>query len=217
MIVVAPSVLRCWWPVWLERRQQPVPLMLNLELVATVVLAALVFGEHLGARVLAGSALILAAGVLLVWQPGAADRRCAVGGRACLCWGIDNNLTAHLDQIAPEHISFLKGAVAGTANLDRARRLAGLDRPCDAGGRAGHRCVRLRRADHVVGAQPAISARRGSGLRRRRSSVPWSRVLLGDPASVTQVLAMGWPLSECGCPWIRPPARARARAHNPRP
>lgn len=93
-------------------------LMLNLELVATVALAALFFHEHLGRRVVAGGALILSAGLLLVWQPGAELTVGAVlVAGACLCWGLDNNLTARIDQVAPEHITFLKGAVAGTANL----------------------------------------------------------------------------------------------------
>lgn len=99
---------------------------MNLELVATVVLAALVFGEHLGHRVVAGAGCVLAAGVILVWQPGVSA---TTGGllvaAACLCWGLDNNLTARIDQVAPEHIAFAKGAVAGTANLAIGLALAG--------------------------------------------------------------------------------------------
>lgn len=93
-------------------------LSLNLELVATVALATLFFREHLGGRLLAGASAILAAGVILVWQPGA---ELSVGALfvagACLCWGLDNNLTAGIDQVAPAHITFLKGAVAGVASL----------------------------------------------------------------------------------------------------
>ena len=36
---------------------------------------------------------------------------------ACVCWGLDNCVTAGIDQVAPEHVVFVKGAVAGTANL----------------------------------------------------------------------------------------------------
>src|SRR5262245_26808950 len=46
-------------------------LLLNVELVATVVVAALVFREHLGARFLASAGLIAVAGALLTWQTGA--------------------------------------------------------------------------------------------------------------------------------------------------
>lgn len=93
-------------------------LMLNLELVATIVLAAVFFREHLGRRVVAGAGAVLTAGVLLVWQPAAELTVGAVFvAGACVCWGVDNNLTTRVDQVAPEHITFLKGAVAGSANL----------------------------------------------------------------------------------------------------
>jgi drug/metabolite transporter (DMT)-like permease len=93
-------------------------LLLNVELVATMAIAALAFREHLGRRLLGAAALVAAAGVLLVWQPGAAFD---VGGLlivgACACWGIDNSVTARIDQFSPEQITFAKGAVAGSANL----------------------------------------------------------------------------------------------------
>jgi hypothetical protein len=36
---------------------------------------------------------------------------------ACVAWGIDNSATSRVDQIAPHHVTFLKGVVAGTVNL----------------------------------------------------------------------------------------------------
>ena len=93
-------------------------LLLNFELVATLVIAAVVFREHLGNRLVAAAALVGAAGALLVWQPGSAFD---VGGLlvvgACVCWGIDNSVTARIDQLSPEQITFTKGAVAGSLNL----------------------------------------------------------------------------------------------------
>ena len=93
-------------------------LLLNFELVATLAIAAVVFREHLGRRLVAAAALVGVAGVLLVWQPGVAFD---VGGLfvigACVCWGIDNSVTARIDQLSPEQITFAKGAVAGTVNL----------------------------------------------------------------------------------------------------
>jgi drug/metabolite transporter (DMT)-like permease len=93
-------------------------LLLNFELVATLVLAAIVFHEYLGRRLVAAAALVTFAGVLLVWQPGTAID---VGGLfiigACICWGVDNSVTARIDQLSPEQITFTKGAVAGTVNL----------------------------------------------------------------------------------------------------
>jgi hypothetical protein len=35
---------------------------------------------------------------------------------ACFCWAIDNSVTAALDELAPAHITFAKGAIAGTVN-----------------------------------------------------------------------------------------------------
>ena len=101
-------------------------LLLNFELVATAAIAAIVFHEHLGRRVLASVALVLTAGVLLVWQPGAGLE---IGGLfvigACIAWGIDNSSTARIDQLAPEQITFAKGAVAGTSNLVLGLAIAG--------------------------------------------------------------------------------------------
>lgn len=34
---------------------------------------------------------------------------------ACVCWAIDNAVTAGLDELAPAHITLAKGLVAGTA------------------------------------------------------------------------------------------------------
>jgi drug/metabolite transporter (DMT)-like permease len=93
-------------------------LLLNFELVATLTIAAVLFREHLGRRLLAAAGLIGLAGVLLVWQPGVAFD---VGGLliigACVCWGIDNSVTARIDQLSPEQITFTKGSVAGTVNV----------------------------------------------------------------------------------------------------
>lgn len=93
-------------------------ILLNLELVATVVLAATLFREHLGRRVLAGAALVAAGGALLVWEPGAA---LSVGALliagACVCWGLDNCVTAKIDDLSPESVVLAKGTVAGSVNL----------------------------------------------------------------------------------------------------
>jgi len=93
-------------------------ILLNLELVATVILAATIFGEHLGRRVVVGAAIVTAAGVALVWEPGA---DLSIGAlfiaAACVAWGVDNGVTAKIDQLSPETVVLLKGFVAGTANV----------------------------------------------------------------------------------------------------
>lgn len=93
-------------------------LLLNMELVATVVLAATLFREHLGRNMLVAAALVTVAGALLVWEPGATANLSAlliVG--ACVCWGLDNSVTSRIDQVSPQHVTFLKGIVAGSVNL----------------------------------------------------------------------------------------------------
>ncbi|MCU1394456.1 MAG: Membrane protein [Ilumatobacteraceae bacterium] len=93
-------------------------LLLNLELVFTTLLALFVFREHLGRRVVAGTALVVTASAVLGWSGGGDLRIGAllIAG-ACLCWGVDNSVTANLDELAPAHITFVKGLIAGGANL----------------------------------------------------------------------------------------------------
>lgn len=101
-------------------------LLLNLELAATVLLAATVFREHLGARLMSAAGIVTLSGVVLVWEPGASID---VGGLlvvgACLCWGLDNGVTALIDQVRPEQVTFVKGLVAGSVNLVIGLVLAG--------------------------------------------------------------------------------------------
>ena len=93
-------------------------ILLNLELVATVVLAATLFREHIGRRVLIGAALVTSAGVLLVWGPGmqASAGALLIAG-ACGCWGLDNCVTARIEHLSPETVVLAKGAVAGSVNF----------------------------------------------------------------------------------------------------
>ncbi len=93
-------------------------LSLNLELVFTTIVAAVVFHEHIGRRVAGGTALVVVAGAVLAWSDNT-DLRWGVVliAGACLCWAVDNCVTAALDDLAPAHITFVKGVVAGGANL----------------------------------------------------------------------------------------------------
>lgn len=93
-------------------------LLLNLELVFTTVLAYFVFREHIGPRVVSGTVLVVIAGIVLGWS-GDADLRwgALLIAAACLCWGVDNCVTANLDELAPSHITLVKGLIAGGANL----------------------------------------------------------------------------------------------------
>lgn len=93
-------------------------LLLNLEGLATMGLAWVVFHEYVDRRLLLGAFAILAGAALLSWQGGASFQWSGllIAG-ACLCWGVDNNLTRKLSSSDPVQIAMLKGLVAGTVNL----------------------------------------------------------------------------------------------------
>src|SRR5207248_386626 len=95
-------------------------LLLNLEGVCTALLAWFVFRENVDRRVASGMALIVAGGALLSWQGrgGASLSASALlVAAACLCWGIDNNLTQKVSGADPVQVAAIKGVVAGTVNL----------------------------------------------------------------------------------------------------
>jgi drug/metabolite transporter (DMT)-like permease len=93
-------------------------LLLNLEGLATMGIAWLVFRENVDRRLLLGALAILCGAVVLSWQGRATFEWGAlmIAG-ACLCWGIDNNLTRRLSSADPVQIAIIKGLVAGVANL----------------------------------------------------------------------------------------------------
>jgi drug/metabolite transporter (DMT)-like permease len=95
-------------------------LLLNAEAVFTAVLAWVVFHEHMDRRILLGMvAIVLGAAVLSVpygVQLGTALPALAILG-ACLCWGLDNNLTRKVALNDPTWLAAVKGAVAGPVNI----------------------------------------------------------------------------------------------------
>jgi drug/metabolite transporter (DMT)-like permease len=95
-----------------------VSLWLNLEPVATTALAWAFFREHVQPRTWLAAALVFAASVVLAAPAGLGlGAAGAWVGLACLCWGLDNNLTALIDRLTPAQTTFVKGLVAGTLNL----------------------------------------------------------------------------------------------------
>lgn len=95
-----------------------VSLWLNLELAATAVLGALCFRDRLGPGGWLGVLLSLTASALLSSASGLAGL--GAGGLvllACLCWGLDNHLTALIDGLTPSQIACWKGLIAGSVNL----------------------------------------------------------------------------------------------------
>ncbi|WP_426034658.1 DMT family transporter [Cypionkella sp. TWP1-2-1b2] len=94
-------------------------LLLNLEGLATMAIAWLVFRENVDRRLLLGAAAILCGAVLLSWngQGFRLDRGGLLIAAACLCWGIDNNLTRKLSAADPVQIAMIKGLMAGCVNF----------------------------------------------------------------------------------------------------
>jgi drug/metabolite transporter (DMT)-like permease len=95
-------------------------LLLNLEGVATALIAWFVFRENFDARIALGMAAIVAGAAVLSWQGTA-----AMGGlagplyvtAACVAWAIDNNLTRKVALSDPVEIAMWKGLIAGAVNL----------------------------------------------------------------------------------------------------
>jgi drug/metabolite transporter (DMT)-like permease len=95
-----------------------VSLWLNFELVATAVLGALLFREPLGLPGWAAvAAAIGGAAILAVPGGGASMAAALLVVAACVCWGLDNHLTALIDGITPSQSTFWKGLVAGACNF----------------------------------------------------------------------------------------------------
>ncbi len=94
-------------------------LLLNLEAVATAAIAWFVFKENVDKRVAAGFVCILIGGIVLTLPP---DGKFSFSlgalliAGACLCWGIDNNLTRKISGSDPSQIAMWKGLVAGGVN-----------------------------------------------------------------------------------------------------
>ncbi|HMM88871.1 DMT family transporter [Bradyrhizobium sp.] len=94
-------------------------LLLNLESLATMGIAWLVFRENVDRRLLLGALAIILGAIALSWDGWSVsfDVGAAMIAGACICWGIDNNLTRKLSAADPVTIAMIKGLAAGTANM----------------------------------------------------------------------------------------------------
>lgn len=97
-------------------------LLLNLEGLATMGIAWLIFRENVDRRLLIGAAAILSGAVILSWHAGAMSHTGAslLITAACLAWGIDNNLTRKISSTDPVRIALVKGLAAGSVNVSLA-------------------------------------------------------------------------------------------------
>ncbi len=95
-----------------------ISLLLVLEGVATALLGVAVFREHLGRAGWAGVAGAVSASALVAGAGGWPGIAAALlTAAACLCWALDNHLTALIDGITPARSTLAKGVVAGATNL----------------------------------------------------------------------------------------------------
>lgn len=94
-------------------------LLLNLEAPFTVLLAVLLFREHLGRYAAVATLLIVGGAAVLKLDPGSLGAE-TVGvlllAAACACWALDNNLTQKLSLRDPFAIVRVKTLVAGATN-----------------------------------------------------------------------------------------------------
>jgi drug/metabolite transporter (DMT)-like permease len=108
-------------------------LLLNLEGVATALIAVFVFRESAGRKIWIALGLMTCAGVVLSWDSG--QGRFEIAGSllvalAMACWGLDNNFTRNIADKDPLLIARIKGLVSGTVSLALAIGL-GLRLPLD--------------------------------------------------------------------------------------
>lgn len=95
-------------------------LLLNLEAVFTMVIALVVFREHLSRRELAAAALIVSGAAILGYAPGELRAQwigIAYIAAACVSWGFDNNWTQRLSIKDPFAIVRIKTLGAGACTL----------------------------------------------------------------------------------------------------
>lgn len=94
-------------------------LLLNLEGLATMAIAWLVYRENVNWVLLLGAASILSGAALLSWdgQGLVFDSGAMLVAGACLAWGLDNNFTRKISSADPAVIAMIKGLAAGSINV----------------------------------------------------------------------------------------------------
>lgn len=97
-----------------------VSLLNNFEIVATTLIALLVFGEKVSGRTWTAIVLITASAIILS-TAGTGKISFSAGSLAvvlaCVCWGIENNCTRRLSDSGPLRIVVIKGVFSGLGSL----------------------------------------------------------------------------------------------------
>ena len=91
-------------------------LLNNFEIVATALIALVIFGEKISPRLWLGIGFVAASCALLSFED-ISSLKFSLGSvfilLACLCWGIENNCTRRLSAKDPLEIVLLKGIFSG--------------------------------------------------------------------------------------------------------
>ena len=97
-----------------------VSLLGSVEIVATSLIALLIFKEHISGRLWAAIALLVVAGAVLSFE-GEGSFQLNAGSLmvlgACLCWGCENNCTRMISHKSSEEIVLIKGSFSGLGSL----------------------------------------------------------------------------------------------------
>ncbi len=96
-----------------------VSLLFNLEIIFAVLIAHLVFKEHISRRDAGGLLAIILGGICLSWcsQTTISLPSLLFMSLACLFWAIDGNFTCQMRNSDPIQIARLRGLIAGSINL----------------------------------------------------------------------------------------------------
>ena len=171
-----------------------VSLWLSLEVVATAILGAIFFRDHMGKIGAAGVLGAFLAALLLAGGEKAAGLEAgALVLLACACWGADNQFTSIIDGASPGQITFWKGLAAGTVNLI----LGTLTGPWSAGTGTVLAALAAGALCYGVSVSLFIQAARRLGATRAQTifaCAPFfgallSAAVLGEPLSLVQLTA----------------------------
>lgn len=103
-----------------ETNSANVSLLNNFEIVATSVIALVIFKETVSRRMWTAIALVTVSSIILGFEGSEAfvfNRGSLFVLGACLCWGLENNCTKAISNKNPAEIVILKGCFSGTGSL----------------------------------------------------------------------------------------------------
>lgn len=173
-------------------------LLLNLEGVATSILAVALFKEHADRNLWVALGAMTLASAVLSYDPGQGAWSLigtALIVLAMICWGVDNNLTQRISDRDAVQIAMVKGLVAGTVSLSLASSLGMFNIVLQGGVIAlgiGSICYGASLALFVVALMQLGSCRTGAFF----SVGPFvavfaSIIFLGDSISLSLIIATG--------------------------